>query len=135
IPPKRSAVPAAAVSSAAWSVTSASNQAARSPSSAASAARRSGSSPTSATLAPRACSARAVAAPMPRAAPVMRTTLPSTGYRTPRAIRRARLLGVAADQVLHRLDAAVDRVVDDAAQLDALAVAHRRDDRDADAGP
>ena len=74
-PPNAATVPATAPSTASWSVTSASNQTARSPSSPASAASRSGSSPTSETRAPFFTSRRAVSAPMPRAAPVISTTL------------------------------------------------------------
>src|SRR5215218_6100684 len=81
MPPNAATVPATAPSTCAWSVTSASNQAARSPSSSASARKRSGSSPTSETRAPFATARRAVSAPMPRAAPVISTTLFSSPMR------------------------------------------------------
>src|SRR5829696_3574487 len=83
MPPNAATVPATAPSTCAWSVTSASNHAARSPSSSASARRRSGSRPTSDTRAPLATARRAVSAPMPRAAPVISTTLFPSPMRPP----------------------------------------------------
>src|SRR3954452_14312287 len=78
MPPNAATVPATAPSIDSWLVTSASNHAARSPSSSASARSRSGSRPTSDTRAPLAAARRAVSAPMPRAAPVIITTLLSS---------------------------------------------------------
>src|SRR4051812_48426213 len=80
IPPACSAVVSIAVSSAARSVTSASNQSESGPQSAATAASSSGSSPIRATRAPRWAARRAASAPIPRAAPVIRTVLPCSGY-------------------------------------------------------
>src|SRR3954469_16829527 len=80
IPPACSAVVSIAVSSAARWVTSASNQSESGPQSAATAASSSGSSPISATRAPRWAARRAASAPIPRAAPVIRTILPCSGY-------------------------------------------------------
>src|SRR3954451_17983518 len=80
IPPACSAVVSIAVSSAARSVTSASNQSESGPQSAATLASSSGSSPISATRAPRCAARRAASAPIPRAAPVIRTVLPFSGY-------------------------------------------------------
>src|SRR4051795_2585311 len=79
IPPARSTVVSIADSSAARSVTSASNQSESGPQSAATLASSSGSSPTSATRAPRCAARRAGSAPIPRAAPVVRTVLPFRG--------------------------------------------------------
>src|SRR3954468_19944262 len=80
IPPACSAVVSIAVSSAARSVTSASNQSESGPQSAPPAASSSGSSPIRATRAPRWAARRAASAPIPRAAPVIRTVLPCSGY-------------------------------------------------------
>src|SRR3954463_6684082 len=80
MPPVCSAVDSMAVSSAAGSVTSASNHSESGPQSAATVASSSGSSPISATRAPRWAARRAASAPIPRAAPVIRTVLPCSGY-------------------------------------------------------
>src|SRR4051812_3895368 len=80
MPPARSTVVSIADSSAARSVTSASNQSESGPQSAATRASSSGSSPISATRAPRCAARRAASAPIPRAAPVIRTVLPFSGY-------------------------------------------------------
>ena len=80
IPPKRSSVPATAASSSSRTVTSVSNQTASFPHAAATFSSSSGSRPTRLSFAPRAARRLAVSAPMPRAAPVIRTVLPVTGY-------------------------------------------------------
>src|SRR3954452_3166470 len=80
MPPACSAVTSMAASSAARSVTSASNQSESGPQSAATAASSSGSSPISATRAPRWAARRAASAPCPRAAPGIRTILACSGY-------------------------------------------------------
>src|SRR4051812_26893073 len=117
MPPSADTAPSTAASTAAWSVTSASNQAWPGPSSPASAASRSGSRPTSAIRAPRRASASAVCSPMPRAAPVMRTALPARSYRL------TVLLGSGGDvderaQRARHLDQGVARGAADAGHVD-----------------
>src|SRR3954471_3679518 len=80
MPPARSTVVSIADSSAARSVTSASNQSESGPQSAATAWSSPGSSPISDTRAPRCAARRAASAPIPRAAPVIRTVLPCSEY-------------------------------------------------------
>src|SRR3954468_21199588 len=80
MPPARSAVASIAASSAARSVTSASNQSESGPQAEATARSSSGSSPISDTRAPLCAARRAASAPIPRAAPVIRTVFPCSEY-------------------------------------------------------
>src|SRR6266516_1090831 len=119
-PPRRSTVPDTAVSSASESVMSASNHAVSGPQSAATRSSSSGSKPTSERRAPRAAAKRAVAAPMPRAAPVMRTTLPLSDSSA--AMRRGPYRPVRPRGIVRRYAAAVPALVSIEARGDVALV-------------